>query len=125
MKRKSECQWSEKTCAANNHKCQQASEISGTVVRAWSTSSKEAHLLDIPNKRVRRLHYKEIAAIQSFPLDWFDIPEITLKDRIAAIGNAVPPRFAHALMCSVRTHLEEHNIPLTSVELCAGGGDLH
>jgi site-specific DNA-cytosine methylase len=91
-------------------------------------------LLDRKNKRIRRVTSNEIAQIQSFPSDWFDIHGLSTIQKIQAIGNAVPPRFAHAVMLSVHHYISSVNsnlvlagkpcIEFRSVELCAGGGGL-
>ncbi len=42
--------------------------------------------------KVRRFSYLECAALQGFPNPYaFDCPEVQVKDRFRAIGNAVPP----------------------------------
>jgi len=59
--------------------------------------------IKLPDGRRRRLAFREAARLQSFP-DWF---EFTGKETSVfnQIGNAVPPRMAHALAGSIRAYL--------------------
>ena len=122
-KKKSEfCLWSEKTASSKKHLCQYYHRPSSTVLKSWSSLCKEAHVFH--EKRVRKLHIKEICEIQTFPLDWFDIPQIALKDKIAMLGNAVPPRLAEAICQAIRNVFFQKHEPVQVLEICSGAGGL-
>lgn len=133
--------WSEKTATCTNHRCQDLKEPARTVLKSWASSPKESHVIDRDTKRVRKLTWQEIAILQSFDPSWFVAPvarkrkrkeeeeestttaaclDITDAQKIMLIGNAVPPRFAHALFRVCYPLIEKK----TSLELFAGGGGL-
>ena len=126
--------WSEKTCGSRNHMCQTMNRVSGTVVKAWSSSSKESHLLEGgegEEQRVRPLTVDEIGALQSFPVGYTSVRGAAAStpsraQQIQGIGNAVPPRFAEAVLEGVRDTVfgTAVSAPIPSVEVCAGIGGL-
>ena len=127
--------WSEKTCGARNHRCQTRDRVSGTVVKAWASSSKEGHLLEGDHEkgeeqRVRPLTVDEIAGLQSFPAGYTTTKgaaALSRAERIQGIGNAVPPRLAEAVLQGVRELVfpnTDFGRTIPSVEVCAGIGGL-
>ena len=51
----------------------------------------------VNGKKIRRMSVAEIAAIQGFPAEWVNVDGITESERIAVLGNAVPPPLSHVL----------------------------
>ncbi len=70
----------------------------------------------------RRLTIAEVAIIQGFDQSWVNVPGVSNRDQIAALGNAVPPALAAAIGRSVREHWNFANY--NSIEICAGIGGL-
>ncbi|WP_262296848.1 DNA (cytosine-5-)-methyltransferase [Microvirga sesbaniae] len=104
------------------HRPQLWNRPSSTVRRDWRKYPQEAHILDSECQWYRRLAADEIAVIQGFAPDIVDVPNLTNRQRIAALGDAVPPPLAQAVAEGVlqsRTWLNK-----TAVEICAGIGGL-
>lgn len=117
-----ECLWKPSVALDPRHRPQIWGEPSTTVRREWCRYPQEAHLLDEPRGRYRRLTVDEMAIIQGFPTDWFDVPSLSTRNRIRAIGDAVPPPLARAVINGVASVWDWKN--LTAIEICAGAGGL-
>jgi len=63
-----------------------------------------------------------MARLQSFPEGWFDVEGVSDLDRIRAIGDAVPPLLAQAVVGALAERLGLSGG--TSAEICAGSGGL-
>jgi site-specific DNA-cytosine methylase len=121
-KSKTRGQWSSDVSLDDKHRPQIWDAPSSTVRSAWCRSPQEAHILEAEGNRYRRLTVDEICVLQGFPPSWVDIPEMTRWDRVAALGNAVPPPLARAVIETVLDHRPTNN--QTSLEICAGIGGL-
>jgi site-specific DNA-cytosine methylase len=114
--------WRAEVALDPKHRPQLWDKPSSTVRRDWRKYPQEAHVLDKECRRYRRLTPREIAALQGFD------PAIAIgtgfSDRqvIAALGNAVPPPLAEAVMKAVSKSRSWTN--RTSIEVCAGIGGL-
>lgn len=114
--------WSESVALDRRHRPQSFDRPSSTVRREWARAPQEAHLLDEKNGRYRRLSVDEMAILQGFDPSWFDIPDVTAWNKTSAVGDAVPPPLARAVIESV---VGSGSIETpTSVEICAGAGGL-
>lgn len=116
------CHWSQSVALDPKHRPQVPEAPSNTARKDWRKYPQEAHLLDPSSQRYRRLTEDEIAVIQGFPSDWGKGLGLTHRERIAGLGNAVPPPVGEALFRALRDVLEEP--PRTAVEICAGFGGL-
>lgn len=81
--------WSESVANDPKHRPQVLTAPSTTVRKEWSRRPQEAHLMD--GDMVRRLTVEEISVIQGFPVSWFEGLQLSENDKIALLGNAVPP----------------------------------
>lgn len=114
--------WSRRTALDPKHRPQSPDRPSSTVRREWARSPQEAFVLDRAHTRIRRLSPVEIAKIQGFETDWLSRSKSTLSDSLKAIGDAVPPPLAKALLSTV-----VESLPLTNrsfIEICSGMGGL-
>lgn len=116
------CHWSPSVALDPKHRPQTPFAPSTTVRMEWRRFPQEAHLLDLESQRYRRLTPSEIAVLQGFPKGWGDGLGLTDRERIAGLGNAVPPPLAEALIRELGRWTERP--PETTVELCAGFGGL-
>lgn len=69
----------------------------------WRFSNRHDHLdfcAEFPRLEPRRLSWREVAAIQTFP-DGFE-PVGTLSEKFEQIGNAVPPKLMETIMRQVK-----------------------
>ena len=114
--------WSRKTALDPRHRPQSLNRPASTVRREWARAPQEAHLLDEENGRYRRLTVDEIAILQGFHPEWFQVPGMTEWDRTSAAGDAVPPPLAAAVVGAVANsgHIESGS----ALEICAGAGGL-
>ncbi len=117
-----DCQWSTSVALDPKHRPQVWDHPSSTVRREWCRYPQEAHLLDEENWRYRRLTVDEIAILQGFEPSWFQIPGMTNRNRIRAIGDAVPPPLARAIVSVINKQWNWKR--RTAVEICAGSGGL-
>lgn len=112
--------WSDDVANDPKHRPQSLDRPATTVRREWCRRPQEAHLAE--GSRYRRLSVAEISIIQGFPPSWVDIPGIKETDRIAALGNAVPPPVSAVLAKAISKY---HRFAATSfIEICAGIGGL-
>lgn len=114
--------WTREVALDPRHRPQTPDRPASTVRRDWWRAPQEAHLLDEPNNRYRKLQWEEMAILQGFDPGWFASPGLTKSARISAIGDSVPPPLAAALLDAVSTHW--HWAERTAVEICAGAGGL-
>jgi DNA-cytosine methyltransferase len=112
--------WSASVAHDPKHRPQRLDEPSTTVRKEWARRPQEAHVAD--GGRYRRLSADEIAIIQGFPTDYFDGIQLTTNEKIALLGNAVPPPLAKAIGCVLLNKLDLKN--RSYVEICAGIGGL-
>jgi len=115
-----ESTWSDDVANDPKHRPQVLDRPSTTVRREWCRRPQEAHLAE--GDRYRRLSVAEIALIQGFDPSWVEVPGIKENDKIAALGNAVPPPISVALASAIRKHHRFANPTL--LEICAGIGGL-
>ncbi len=114
--------WSPAVALDPKHRPQTWDRPAGTVRRSWCKYPQEAHLVDVAAGRYRRLTVDEIALIQGFEPSWFEVPGVSTRSRIKAIGDAVPPPLARAILQSIdKLWSWNHR---TAVEICAGSGGL-
>ena len=90
--------------------------------RDWRKFPYEAQVLDHDEQRYRRVRVEEIAILQGFEPDKVTVSSLTERERIAAIGDAVPPPLAVALIQGI-VH-ERSWLNRTAIEICAGIGGL-
>lgn len=117
-----DCPWSLRTALDPKHRPQVPERPSKTVRREWARYPQEAHLLDLPQKRIRRLTAREIQRLQGFCPSWFDVPGVSDLDAIRAAGDAVPPPLASAVVMALVQSRPWHR--RTFFEICAGAGGL-
>lgn len=112
--------WSDKVSNDPKHRPQVMDWPSTTVRKEWCRRPQEAHVVD--GKKIRRMSVSEIATIQGFPIDWVDVAGISENEKIAVLGNAVPPPLSRVVAKLLREQIPfEHN---TLIEICAGIGGL-
>jgi site-specific DNA-cytosine methylase len=116
------CGWTRAVALDPRHRPQVLDRPASTIRRDWWRAPQEAHLLDEPNNRYRKLVWEEMATLQGFDPAWFSAPGLTKTARISAIGDAVPPPLAAALLDAISTHWSWDS--QTAVEVCAGAGGL-
>ena len=90
--------WSEKTANDSKHRLQIYCRPSSTVRREWNRYPQEAHFLNIEHSIYRRMLIPEIAMIQSFKHDYLINAHVSEREKIAGIGNAVPPLLSKAVI---------------------------
>lgn len=116
------CHWSPAVALDPKHRPQSWHAPATTVRRDWRKYPQEAHVLASDGHKYRRLTPDEIAILQTIDPAVFSGLDLTDRQKIAAIGDAVPPVFSRALMSAmVEVHSFEEP---TSVEICAGIGGL-
>jgi site-specific DNA-cytosine methylase len=116
------CHWSLDVALDPKHRPQQWSSPSTTVRRDWRKYPQEAHVLSADGRLYRRLTTDEIALLQGFDPDLFRSLKLTDREKIATIGDAVPPPLAAAVVGALR-EVVDLSIQ-TSLEICAGAGGL-
>lgn len=114
--------WSRRTALDPKHRPQVPHLPSTTVRREWARAPQEAHVLDDSRTRIRRLTAREIAGIQGFEVNWIEPSGVGERDAIKALGDAVPPPLARAVLGSLITAREWKS--RTFIEICAGAGGL-
>jgi len=117
-----ESTWSDAVAFDPKHRPQTLDKPASTARREWARWPQEAHLLDEANNRFRRLTSEEVAIIQGFDPSWVDVPDLSEREKIAALGNAVPPPLARAIFRGISKVWKWQN--KTSIEICAGIGGL-
>ena len=115
-----ESTWSDRVSNDPKHRPQLMDRPSTTVRKEWCRRPQEAHIAD--GKKIRRLSVQEIAKIQGFDFEWVNIEGISDNDRIAVLGNAVPPPLSDAIANTLRESICFEN--KTLLEICAGIGGL-
>lgn len=114
--------WRAEVALDPKHRPQLWDKPSSTVRRDWRKYPQEAHVLDQACQRYRRLTPREIAVLQGFDPELVAHTGFTDRQIIAAIGNAVPPPLAHAVVKAVSNARSWKN--RTTIEVCAGIGGL-
>lgn len=112
--------WSDAVSNDPKHRPQVMDWPSTTVRKEWCRRPQEAHVVD--GRKIRRMSVAEIAAIQGFPAEWVNVDGITESERIAVLGNAVPPPLSHVLANLLKESIDFQN--KTLIEICAGIGGL-
>lgn len=115
-----ESTWSDKVSNDPKHRPQLMDRPSTTVRKEWCRRPQEAHIAD--GKKIRRLSVQEIAVIQGFDFEWVDVDGISDNDRIAVLGNAVPPPLSKVIAKTLTESIDFTN--KTLLEICAGIGGL-
>lgn len=115
-----ESTWSDAVSNDPKHRPQVMDWPSTTVRKEWCRRPQEAHVVD--GKKIRRMSVAEIAAIQGFPESWVTVEGTTESDRIAVLGNAVPPALSKVLARLLHDNI--HFQHPTLIEICAGIGGL-
>ena len=112
--------WSDAVSNDPKHRPQVMDWPSTTVRKEWCRRPQEAHVVD--GRKIRRMSVAEIAAIQGFPYEWVNVDGITDNERIAVLGNAVPPPLSKVVAQLLYENIDFHN--KTLIEICAGIGGL-
>ncbi len=112
--------WSDKVSNDPKHRPQVMDWPSTTVRKEWCRRPQEAHVVD--GKKIRRMSVSEIAAIQGFPAEWVNVEGISENDKIAVLGNAVPPPLSKIVAGLLKERIVFENKSL--IEICAGIGGL-
>ena len=115
-----ESAWSVRVSNDPKHRPQVLDRPSTTVRKEWCRRPQEAHVAD--GAKYRRLSVAEIARIQSFPAEWVEVGGLTESEKIAVLGNAVPPLLSKALATVIKENYAFEN--RTLLEICAGIGGL-
>ena len=116
------CHWMRTVALDPKHRPQKWGAPATTVRRDWRKFPQEAHVLDVEEKRYRRLTVDEVALLQGFDPRTVDLPSLTERQRIAALGDAVAPPLATALATGIGNEWQWQQ--RTAVEICAGIGGL-
>jgi site-specific DNA-cytosine methylase len=116
------CHWTMKVALDPKHRPQTWNSPSSTVRRDWRKFPQEAHVLDREERHYRRLTVDEIAVLQGFDPKVVHVRSLSERQRIAALGDAVPPPIAKALISGIGNTLSWNN--RTAIEICAGMGGL-
>jgi site-specific DNA-cytosine methylase len=116
------CHWSRDVALDPKHRPQHWHQTSSTIRRDWRKFPQEAHVLDASGTKYRRLTVDEIAILQGFDPGVVQGVDLTERERIASLGDAVPPPLARALVAGISEHVEWKC--RTAVEICAGTGGL-
>jgi site-specific DNA-cytosine methylase len=116
------CHWSLEVALDPKHRPQQWNAAATTVRRDWRKFPQEAHVLDATGCKYRRLTSPEVALLQGFDPQVIEIPSLTERERIGAMGDAVPPPLARALVRGIEA--QRPFTRRTAVEICAGAGGL-
>lgn len=114
------CHWKPEVALDPKHRPQHWDAPATTVRRDWRKYPQEAHVLDPTGQKYRRLTVDEIALIQGFDPLVTQLDGLTDRQRIAAVGDAVPPPLARALLSAIDRHWSWNN--RTTLEICAGIG---
>lgn len=115
-----ESTWSDAVSNDPKHRPQVIDWPSTTVRKEWCRRPQEAYVAD--GKKIRRLSVAEIAAIQGFPVEWVEVEGISEGEKIAVLGNAVPPPISTLLASLLKENIKFENNSL--IEICAGIGGL-
>lgn len=122
LRRLPPCHWSAAVALDPKHRPQDWNRPSSTVRRDWRKYPQEAHVLGPDHQRYRRLTVEEIALLQGFDPEVVTGLNLTDRQRIAGIGDAVPPPLARALFRAVDATWDWQS--RAAVEICAGTGGL-
>ena len=114
--------WRAEVALDPKHRPQLWNRPSSTVRRDWRKYPQEAHVLDAECRRYRRLTPAEIAVIQGFSPELAAGTGFSDRQVIGALGNAVPPAMARAVLGAVAEARSWRN--RTALEVCAGIGGL-
>jgi site-specific DNA-cytosine methylase len=116
------CHWSLGVALDPKHRPQSWHAPSSTVRRDWRKYPQEAHVVDAEGLRYRRLTPEEIAGLQGIDHEIFRGLGLTDRERIACVGDAVPPLLSRAAFAGI---LDRRPLTLrTGIEICAGIGGL-
>lgn len=116
------CHWTRTVALDPKHRPQKWDAPATTVRRDWRKFPQEAHVLDVEAKRYRRLTVDEVALLQGLDPRMVDLGGLTERQRIAALGDAVAPPLAAALVTAIGEEWQWEQ--RTAVEICAGIGGL-
>lgn len=116
------CHWSPEVALDPKHRPQHWDAPSSTVRRDWRKYPQEAHVLDSAGEKYRRLTVDEIAILQGFEPKVARLEGLTDRERIASLGDAVPPPLARAVAAGIAKHW--NCMHRTAIEICAGIGGL-
>jgi site-specific DNA-cytosine methylase len=116
------CHWRPEVALDPKHRPQHWDAPSSTVRRDWRKYPQEAQVLDRRGEKYRRLTVDEIALIQGFDPSIARLEGLTDRERIASLGDAVPPPLAAAILTGIGRHWRWKNP--TAIEICAGIGGL-
>lgn len=114
--------WKLEVALDPKHRPQHWDMTSSTVRRDWRKFPQEAHVIDATGRKYRRLNVAEIALLQGFDPSVVDVSDLTERQRIGALGDAVPPPLSRALFSAISEVWTWSN--RTAVEICAGIGGL-
>ena len=114
--------WDPKVALDPKHRPQAWDLPSSTVRRDWRKYPQEAHVIRQDGRAYRRLTPPEIAALQGLPSDCVEHADLTHRQKIAAIGDAVPPPLAEAVARALLDVLPD--VRRASVEICSGVGGM-
>lgn len=114
--------WSLAVALDPKHRPQRWWAPSSTVRKDWRKFPQEAHVLDKTETRYRRFTVEEIALLQGFNPSAVTIDGLTERELISALGDAVPPPLATAILRGIDASWNWEN--RTAVEICAGIGGL-
>jgi site-specific DNA-cytosine methylase len=116
------CHWRPEVALDPKHRPQIWTRPSTTVRRDWRKYPQEAHVIDGSGKRYRRFSVEEIAILQGFDTSVVDVDGLADRERIAALGDSVPPPLASAVVGALEVDKAlDHR---TALEICAGIGGL-
>lgn len=115
------CHWSLSVALDPKHRPQLWSAPSSTVRRDWRKYPQEAHVLDSTETKYRRMTPPEICLLQGISPTVFDGLELTDREKIAAVGDAVPPPLSRALFTAIVDTVAPSK---SDLEICAGIGGL-
>ena len=116
------CHWAPEVALDPKHRPQHWDAPATTVRRDWRKYPQEAHVLDSEGRKYRRFTPDDIAILQGFEPSVTHLKGLTARQQIAALGDAVPPPLARAIVAGIDRHHTWKN--RTAIEVCAGIGGL-
>ena len=116
------CHWKPQVALDPKHRPQRWDRPSSTVRRDWRKFPQEAHILDQTERKYRRFSSEEVALLQGFDPSIVRVDGLTERQRIAALGDAVPPPLGRAVLGAIDSQFILNK--RTTIEICAGTGGL-
>lgn len=116
------CHWDMRVALDPKHRPQVWDLPSSTVRRDWRKFPQEAHVIRRDGRAYRRFTPAEIALLQGLPESAVPADGHTVRERIAAAGDSVPPPLAQAIGTGLTRSVELAS--RSAIEVCVGIGGM-